>query len=42
MARDSGKMFDPDLFERFERVIRTTVNLYVPLTRPPVALRFDG
>jgi putative nucleotidyltransferase with HDIG domain len=38
MARDSGKMFDPDLFERFERVIRTTVNLYVPPTRPAVAV----
>ena len=24
MERDSGKMFDPDLFPRFERIMRTT------------------
>jgi putative nucleotidyltransferase with HDIG domain len=29
MAADSGKMFDPDLFARFERVVRTMDRLYV-------------
>jgi putative nucleotidyltransferase with HDIG domain len=41
MAADSGKMFDPDLFARFERVIRTMDRLYVipsPAASPTVAI----
>jgi putative nucleotidyltransferase with HDIG domain len=31
MAADSGKLFDPDLFARFERVMRTTIMYRHPL-----------
>lgn len=37
MAKDSGKMFDPDLFARFERIVRLT-DTFVEPTREPIAL----
>lgn len=37
MAKDSGKMFDPDLFERFERIVRFT-GQFVEEPREPMAL----
>jgi HD-GYP domain-containing protein (c-di-GMP phosphodiesterase class II) len=37
MAKDSGKMFDPDLFARFERIVRCTDAFVEPL-RERIAL----
>jgi putative nucleotidyltransferase with HDIG domain len=36
MAKDVGKMFDPDLFPRFERIMRTP-DVYPLPTKPPLA-----
>jgi putative nucleotidyltransferase with HDIG domain len=38
MAADSGKLFDPDLFERFERVMRTTIIHRHPLPQTAIAV----
>lgn len=38
MAKDVGKMFDPDLFPRFERVIRELKGYQYPLPRAEQAI----
>jgi putative nucleotidyltransferase with HDIG domain len=38
MAKDVGKMFDPDLFPRFERVIREMKGYQYPLPRAELAI----
>ena len=38
MRADSGRIFDPELFARFEHVIRNSVGLYVPPRRPAIAI----